>query len=102
MTPTATPTQPLDSGTTMSGKMADTMIGSRIRALKRSRKAASRSERGWPGRCPVSSVTFTVPIVPDDQATQVRLHRGGSASAVAVLIRQQHFVVIRLSSLVVA
>jgi hypothetical protein len=43
-------TQPLVSETMMSGKTADTMIGSRIRALKRSMKAASRSERGCPGR----------------------------------------------------
>ena len=63
--PTTTPSQSLDSGATMSGKMADTMIGSRIRASKRSRKAASRSERGWADRCCISAVTFTVSIVPD-------------------------------------
>jgi hypothetical protein len=49
------------------------MIGSRIRALKRSRKAASRSERAWPARCPVSGVTFTLSIVPDDQAAHAQL-----------------------------
>ena len=44
--PITAPTQPWDSGATMSRKMADTMIGSRIAASKRLRKAASRSERG--------------------------------------------------------
>ena len=55
----------MDLRTTTSGKMADTTIGSRILASKRSRKAASRSERGRPGRCRVSEVTSTVSIVPE-------------------------------------
>jgi hypothetical protein len=46
MASVTTPTQPLDSGTITSGKMADTTIGSCISLSKRSRKTASRSERG--------------------------------------------------------
>src|SRR5215475_6092256 len=73
----STPTQPVDSGTITNGKIADTMIGSCIRVLKRSRNAASRSERGWPGRWSVSETTSTVSIVPDRpcQAVDQRVTR---------------------------
>src|SRR5215831_3003649 len=64
-TPMTAPTQPLDWGTITRGKIADATIGTCIQVLYRSRKAASRSERGWPGRCPVSCATSTASIVPD-------------------------------------
>ena len=49
----------------MSGRIAETMIGTFIRASKPLRKAASCSERGWPGRRSTSGETSTVLIVPD-------------------------------------
>ena len=50
------------------------VLGSRIAASKRLRKAASRAERGWPGRCSISAVTFTVSIVPERPGPRCPAH----------------------------